>query len=165
MSASKNKLANKARRTRRFGWHFLSATKRLGYGDERKVKTGVRLKIRDHQVPVLCQSGMHASFTILNASIYEKGPVLCRVVVQGDLVTSPRKFCGRSRTVLWMRKIDKRTLQRLFVSLGMSSRISESLERLSFNKLFRRLRMLRAEPLKRAEAWLVAWAKRNGCPK
>ena len=97
----------------KWGWHFLQPNRKLGYMDHRKVELGVRMEmqyrsietgrlIKTRQVPRLCLRGMHASEYILDALRYPfnlKNLVLCRVLVEEDLVISDDKFAGRYRTV------------------------------------------------------------------
>lgn len=106
-------MANNSKRKPRprLGWHFLSADRLLRYGDGRRVEVGTELSIATGASPVLCSYGMHASPRIVDALRNHRGPVLCRVVVRGDIQTDrrmyPDKFCGRSRRVLWMRSVPK----------------------------------------------------------
>jgi hypothetical protein len=81
-------------------WHFLSEDKRLCYGDGRVVEVGVPLECEGE--PVLCDNGMHGSIRLIDALRYAKGPIVCRVEIEGDVIEGDDKLCGRSRTVLWM---------------------------------------------------------------
>ena len=81
-------------------WHFLSKDKRLGYDDGRLVEVGVPLECEGK--PALCNNGMHGSVRLIDALGYASGPILCRVEIDGDIVESDDKLCGRRRTVLWM---------------------------------------------------------------
>ena len=81
-------------------WHLLSEDKRLGYGDGRLVEVGQTLECKGK--PVLCDNGMHGSVRLIDAVYYASGPIVCRVKIEGDVIESEDKLCGRRRTVLWM---------------------------------------------------------------
>jgi len=81
-------------------WHFLSEDKRLGYGDGRSVEVGQTLECKGE--PVLCGNGMHGSARLIDAVHYARGPIVCRVKIEGDVIEDYNKICGRRRTVLWM---------------------------------------------------------------
>lgn len=95
----------------RKGWHLLAANKRLGYLDRREVELGVRMEmqyrsgttgrlVKAKYPPYLCTCGMHASDKVYQAMKYSDESLLCRVLVEEDLVVGDDKFCGRYRTVL-----------------------------------------------------------------
>ena len=81
-------------------WHFLSEDKRLGYGDGRLVEVGETLECEGE--PELCGNGMHGSARLIDAVHYARGPIVCRVKIEGDVIEDYNKICGRRRTVLWM---------------------------------------------------------------
>ena len=81
-------------------WHFLSGDKRLGYGDGRLVEVGATLECEGD--PELCSNGMHGSARLIDALRYARGPIVCRVEIDGDVIEVEDKLCGRRRTVLWM---------------------------------------------------------------
>ena len=81
-------------------WHLLSEDKRLGYGDGRLVEVGATLECKGD--PELCSNGMHGSVRLIDAAYYASGPIVCRVEIEGDVIESEDKLCGRRRTVLWM---------------------------------------------------------------
>ena len=81
-------------------WHFLSEDKRLGYGDRRLVEVGQTLECEGE--PALCYNGMHGSVRLIDALYYARGPIICRVEIEGDIIEGDDKLCGRRRTVLWM---------------------------------------------------------------
>jgi len=81
-------------------WHFLSEDKRLGYGDGRLVEVGETLECEGELA--LCDNGMHGSVRLIDALHYASGPIVCRVEIEGDVIESEDKLCGRRRTVLWM---------------------------------------------------------------
>ena len=92
----------------RLGWHFLASNNRLGYGDNRVVQVGKWYEMRGSGKPELCERGMHAGSTILDALRYAPGPIIDRVEVQGDIAQDGHKFCGRRRRTLW--RIDAEAL-------------------------------------------------------
>ncbi len=81
-------------------WHFLSEDKRLGYGDGRLVEVGQTLECEGK--PELCNNGLHGSARLIDALRYARGPIVCRVEIDGDVIEGKNKLCGRRRTVLWM---------------------------------------------------------------
>lgn len=81
-------------------WHFLSDDKRLGYDDGRLVEVGQTLECEG--ILELCENGMHGSVRLIDALHYAKGPIVCRVEIEGDIVQGNDKLCGKRRTVLWM---------------------------------------------------------------
>jgi len=80
-------------------WHFLSEDKRLGFDDGRLVEVGVPLECEG--ILELCENGMHGSVRLIDAIHYAKGPIVCRVEIEGDVIEGGDKLCGRRRTVLW----------------------------------------------------------------
>lgn len=109
------------KKDQKYGWHFLPADMKLEYGDGRKVSVGKKLKMKGDSSPATCSRGMHASENISDAAKHHKGPVLCRVLVEGDIDTGYDKFCGRYRTVVWMKKIETKDFEAIYKSLGDSS--------------------------------------------
>ena len=85
----------------RLGWHFLASNNRLGYADNRVVQVGKWYEMRGSGKPELCERGMHAGRTVIDALKYAPGPILDRVEVQGDIAQDGHKFCGRRRRTLW----------------------------------------------------------------
>ena len=81
-------------------WHFLREDKRLGNGDGRLVEVGATLECEGK--PELCSNGMHGSARLIDAVHYARGPIVCRVEIEGDVLDGDDKLCGRRRTVLWM---------------------------------------------------------------
>ena len=80
-------------------WHFLADDYRLKYGDRRKVQAGSRL-VYDG-VPKLCCRGFHGSRRVIDALQYAPGPIVCRVVISGDIVEGDDKLVGGTREILW----------------------------------------------------------------
>lgn len=86
-------------------WHFVADNGRLGYDDKRLVRVGETLSC-DGEIE-LCRNGMHGSRRLIDALDYASGSVLCLVDIFGEVDEGSDKLVGRSRTVLWMRNIDK----------------------------------------------------------
>ncbi len=82
-------------------WHWLNASRKLGYEDGRTVTEGEWLHA-GQLPPILCRQGMHASVSPLHALQYAPGPVICRVEVRGDIQAGEDKIVGEERCVLWM---------------------------------------------------------------
>ena len=78
------------------GWYFSDSDERLRYGDDRKIAVGVTHTVECN--PVLCESGLHASPTVLDALIYAPGYILWRVTLGGTIVNGDDKSCGTERT-------------------------------------------------------------------
>jgi hypothetical protein len=121
----------------RYGWHIISSSRQLLYGDGRKVRIGQRLEFKRAYLaekPRLCSRGMHASGKAPDANlcwnqIYSKSGDwqsrmgwLCRVKVEGTnyrhlnyvegkidgrFIGGPSKFVGTHRTVLGMMPLSK----------------------------------------------------------
>lgn len=142
-----------ANKKTKLGWHFLPSSKKLEYGDDRKVEVGKKLSIPSGATVWICHTGMHASERITAAASFKKGPVLCRVEVSGDIEEQTDKFCGRSRTVLWMKELTDKDVDALAKHL-QGSTYAISLEK--------RLHELCSANPDKAEKWLNAWAKKNG---
>lgn len=82
-------------------WHFIKKNKRMGYGDNRKVKAGKTYKLKTGD-PELCENGMHGSKRLIDALRYAPGCILCRVNITGNIIKGDNKIVGRERMVLWM---------------------------------------------------------------
>lgn len=98
---------------RELGWHFLPASMELTNGDYRKASVGKTLSIPRGKNPQVCSVGMHASKNPSDAAKFNRGPVLCRVEVWGDIRYGGDKFCGRSRKVLAARLITDKDIGKL----------------------------------------------------
>jgi len=94
-----------------YGWHFVGEDKRLGYGDERKIRKGSTLRVDGPLV--LCERGLHASSRALDALSYAPGPIACYVRLSGDIVTGGDKMCATERTIVAY--VDARHALREFV--------------------------------------------------
>jgi len=86
--------------TRRLGWHFLAANRRLRFGDGRLVEVGKTLTVDCEAI--LCEQGLHAGHTVYDALQYAQGPILCRVRLGGIIVRGEYKNVATERTVLKM---------------------------------------------------------------
>ena len=86
--------------TRILAWHWVHEDRRLGYGDGREVRAGETI---EHNGSIaLCESGLHASTTILDALTYAPGPVVCRVRMSGTVLRGNDKIVATRRETLWM---------------------------------------------------------------
>lgn len=100
-----------------YGWHFVSDRRRLEHGDGREVRQGETLAMPEPQavgdwtrpppLPLLCYSGMHASWIASDALEHAPGSIICRVAVWGEIDTGISKFCGKKRHVIWMLPLEK----------------------------------------------------------
>jgi len=84
-------------------WHFIREDKKLGYSDNRIVKTGRTYKCKG--ALVLCENGLHGSKRLIDALYYAPGPILCRVELSGEIIHSHDKSVARIRTVLKLQDI------------------------------------------------------------
>lgn len=151
-------MATNATTDKRKGWHFLPASMKLEYSDNREAKVGQTLSISPHTSPRLCAAGMHAAPTPEKASNYKKGPVLCYVEVSGDLKEDHNKFCGRNRKVIWAKKLTLEQMKEIGKDIGNPSlssatSVSDAVSALGNGS--------NSEATNRA---LLKFAKRNGCP-
>ena len=86
------------------GWHFLASDKRLRYNDNRLVQVGETYSARGgffsgYETPTLCEFGLHACDSIIDALNYAPGPILCRVELSGNIVI------GKNKAVAWDRRV------------------------------------------------------------
>ena len=79
-------------------FYFSREDKRLGYGDNRLIKTGITHKVAG--VPKCCSCGLHGSFRIMAALNHARGPYLWVVDITGNIDTQDDKICGNERTYL-----------------------------------------------------------------
>jgi len=84
-------------------WHFISNDRRLGYGDNRIVKTGMTYKAKGEIE--LCRNGMHGSKRAIDALGYACGNIICEVDITGQIKQGDDKIVGRRRKVIWMRDV------------------------------------------------------------
>jgi hypothetical protein len=143
---------DKKKQPKRLGWHFLPADRRLTNGDDRKVTVGQKLSMRGPE-PILCSFGMHASERVSDAAKYQRGPMLCRVEVWGDIAEGDDKFCGRYRRVNWMKLITRRDLNSIAHVMGARAYPSCLVDQLA--------ELAKANPDK-FNASVEAWARKHG---
>lgn len=105
---------------KKLGWHFLPADMRLTNGDGRQAKVGHSLSIPKDETPRCCGIGMHASVNPSQAARFEAGPVLTRVEVTGQIHDQYDKFAGRTRKVLWAKKLTYKDVAALAKAVGHS---------------------------------------------
>ena len=80
-------------------WHFVRADLTPGYGKPVKAVAG---QVRRHRGDLaLCESGLHASISVLDALAYAPGPIVCRVSCDGRIVHGNDKLVCSVRRVLW----------------------------------------------------------------
>jgi len=84
-------------------WHFIKNNKRLGYGDNRIVKTNRTYKVQGEIQ--ICGNGMHGSKRIIDALKYANGSIVCRVDITGGIIEDDDKIVGRNRRIIWMRDV------------------------------------------------------------
>src|ERR1700693_4590296 len=63
------------------GWYFADETECLRYGDGRKIEVGITHKANCE--PILCEQGLHASPSVLDALEYAPGNILYHVTLSG----------------------------------------------------------------------------------
>jgi hypothetical protein len=100
---------------------------------------------------------MHASERISQASVFERGPVLSRVEVWGDLDVNNDKFCGRSRRVLWMKTVTQKDVREIARSMGMPHAVSSG-----SISVPRTLKDLALRERIAFDSAAEAWAKKHG---
>ena len=77
-------------------WYFSDESRRLRYGDGRKIAVGVKHTV--DCVPVLCKSGLHASVRAIDALEYAPGPIIWRVELGGTINHENDKCSATKRT-------------------------------------------------------------------
>ena len=110
MHRTKPKVKKKAKAKSWLGWHFAEENECLWYGDGKKIIVG-----KSHSVdcePVFCESGLHASKTVLEALQYASGPILYRVRLSGKIVHGDDQSCATKRS--YIAKINADSLLREF---------------------------------------------------
>jgi len=86
-------------------WHFLHQNCRLSHGDGRLIRPGTTVTVPGPLV--LYAHGLHASRRVMDALQQAPGPIVCRVVVSGEIVEdngilNNNIFAGTRRYVEWM---------------------------------------------------------------
>lgn len=79
-------------------WWFAPLDRRLGFGDGRPVVVGETLTVEEP--PLLCRSGLHASREAVDALMFAPSPLVCRVLLSGQIVDGADKVAASARTVL-----------------------------------------------------------------
>lgn len=79
-------------------YYFSAADKRLRYGDNRLIKTGITHKVNGDLK--LCHHGLHASRRIIDAVGYALSAHLWKVELGGEIVEGEDKVCATERTYL-----------------------------------------------------------------
>ena len=100
-------------------WHFLPDNRKLQFEPHTFVVPGETLKCSGPLI--LCKKGFHASERILDALKYAYGNILCRVVLDGEIIHGDDKLVATERTVLWMANAEEMLrqfaqLQALYIS-------------------------------------------------
>lgn len=144
-----------SKETKKLGWHFLPASKKLTYGDGRKVRVGSTVTMKGNLKPVCCNHGMHASEKVSQAANFGRGPVLTRVEVWGGINSQGDKFCGRHRRVLWMKEITMRAARSIMKSMDSNSS-------LVYTDVVGLLKELATSDSVAFNLAVERWAKRNG---
>lgn len=80
------------------GWHWIGADHTLRTG-EVVVPNGIYRAVGPLK---MCANGVHASRRALDALRYAPGPVVCAVVLSGELQHDTDKSVARERRVVWM---------------------------------------------------------------
>ncbi len=79
-------------------WWFSATNHKLGYGDGRKAAIGVTHAVAG---PIeLCEKGLHASPTALDALQYASGPCAWLVGLGGSILDGGDKSCAAERTYI-----------------------------------------------------------------
>ena len=82
------------------GWHWLAVGRKLRYEPYTEVVVGKTVRAKGKLV--ICENGVHGSSRALDALQYARGPIISRCTYTGPFVAGADKFCGRSRTPLWI---------------------------------------------------------------
>lgn len=138
----------------KLAWHWLPEDGKLAYNDNRKVVVGQTLSIPDHQYPDPCYRGMHASEVITDALQFNRGPILCRVEVWGDLKEQGDKVSARHRKVIWMHKFTKAEVKAFCKEMGYGPTDGDWTD----------LSDAANQDTDQAIAWLESFAAQFGCP-
>jgi len=86
-----------------YAYHFLNENRKLQFEPHTLVEPGQKLEATQHPLS-LCEYGLHASKTVLNALEYAPGPILCRVQLSGKILHDTDKSCAEYRRCIWMFK-------------------------------------------------------------
>lgn len=143
------------------GWHFLSEDYRLR-GGGKKVKAGDLITVKGP--PVLCSRGLHGSRRVVDALRFAPGPILCRVVIGGEVIEGEDKLVGTERYVEWtldatwlLHEFSCWCAERALIRAGVKTETS-------WNAIAVKRRWLQGEATDeelaatRAAAWSATWA-------
>lgn len=144
-------------------WHFLTEGRVPDMGTRREPLYVGHLW-REKGPPVLCDHGLHASESILDALDYAPGPVVCRVEVSGTIVRGADKLVGTCRKILGMGDIETLLHEWACDVAEEACRRADVLDERSLEAIACKRRWLRGESTDeelataRATAWATAWA-------
>ena len=83
-------------------WYFSTPDKKLRYGDNRVIRNGITHKIDITKLPPsICNHGLHAGKSVLDALQYAPGDYVWRVDLRGAMDIGTDKIAAESRTYLW----------------------------------------------------------------
>jgi len=89
-------------------WHFIRADHRTGKGGL-LVEPGQTLRV---DPPLkLCRHGLHGCVRADIALSYAPGPVICRTLHTGEIVSDTDKLCSTERTCLWLANAERTLLE------------------------------------------------------
>lgn len=80
------------------GWHFLPADRRLTHGDGRRVELGVPIEVTPPARVSI--GGLHAAENLAMALVHARGPIACRVRLDGQVDRLFELTSATRRTVL-----------------------------------------------------------------
>ena len=85
-------------------WHFARADRKLGYNDGRQIVVGETLtvEVTEDRPLGVCWWGLHGSERAIDALGNAPGPLACRDVLSGEIVSDDNKACASERTCLAM---------------------------------------------------------------
>jgi hypothetical protein len=85
-------------------WHFIRDDSTILTDSMKRPLKVHKGQILRHRGPLkLCEKGLHASITPLDALKYAPGPVVCRVECSGDMIHGDDKLVCSRRRVLWVK--------------------------------------------------------------
>lgn len=82
-------------------WHFLKEDGCLQFSPFSRVKPGKKLTATEQPLK-LCAYGLHASLRPIDALAHAPGPIVCRVMLSGEILEGDDKLCATERTCLWL---------------------------------------------------------------
>lgn len=82
-------------------WHFIKKDRRLANDDGRLVRMNHTL-VHGGEL-VMCEAGLHASKSIIDALQWAPGSIICRVECSGDVMHATDKLvCSRRKCLWWI---------------------------------------------------------------